>query len=83
MIKFDLHFQKTYNPPNLNNIGWDMSLLGDEDRLNRLLQTGCGCEPVDDPVYPEGSASCMDFVASEKRKEMVAKRRENKDVDSA
>jgi hypothetical protein len=60
-----------------------MSLLGDEDRLNRLLQTACGCEPVDDPVYPEGSSSCMGFVMSDKRKEIVAKQRENEDVDSA
>lgn len=52
------------------SIGWDTSLLNDKDRLNRLLQTGCGCEPVDDPVYPEGSASCMGFVESDKRKEL-------------
>lgn len=65
------------------SIGWDYSILEDEDRLNRLLQTGCGCEPVDNPVYPKGSCSCMDFVASEKRKELVAKQRENEDVDSA
>ena len=57
------------------SIGWEMSLLNPEnkDRLNRLLQTGCGCEPVDDPVYPEVSASCMGFVESEKRKQLRSK----------
>jgi hypothetical protein len=60
------------------SIGWDFSILQDKDRLNRLLQTCCGCEPVDNPVYPECSCSFMNGIESDKRKELRGK----KDVDS-
>lgn len=65
------------------SIGWDYTILDDEDRLNRLLQTMCGCEKVENPEYPEGSCSVMDAFESDKRKELVAKRQENKDVNGA
>lgn len=56
------------------SIGWDFTLLDDQERLDRLLQTGCGCEPVDKPEYPRMSASCMGFEPSEKRKQLMEER---------
>ena len=53
------------------SIGWDLSVYEDEDRLNRLLQTICECEPVDEPVYPLMSCSVFDFEESDKRKELT------------
>jgi hypothetical protein len=50
----------------MGSIGWNPP--SDEDGMKRLLQTMCGCEPVDDPVYPVMSASVIRFEESEKRK---------------
>jgi len=53
------------------SIGWDLYLNDDEDRLNRLLQTMCGCEQVDEPVWPVMSSSVFNFEESDKRKELI------------
>jgi hypothetical protein len=66
----------------IGSMGWDWILLEPEnkDKLDRLLITGCGCKKIEDPVYPTMSASSMNFVESDKRKELCGGGQQNDDL---
>lgn len=53
----------------VGSIGWIMPET--EEDMNNLLQTMCGCEPVDNPIDPYMSSSVMEFEESDKRQKMT------------